>query len=225
VIPLGTGTDFAATLDIPEDVDGAIEVLRRGRVRQVDLGSVNDRYFINVSAGGFIAEVSNAVTPELKSMAGKLAYLIGGAQVLFNFEPVTATVTTSSRVGDGTYRLLAFAACNARLIGGGQLIAPHAEIDDGALDICLIHAMPTLDFLGLLRRVSNGEHVTDDRVSYFRSGDARFVFDRTIKVNTDGQVLETTRCSYTVFPRAVRVIGGISAPDTSPVTGVGDAAP
>jgi uncharacterized membrane protein YtjA (UPF0391 family) len=43
-------------------------------------------------------------------------------------------------------------------------------IDDGRLDICLIDEMPTVEFLALLKRVSDGEHVDDTRVSYFQGG-------------------------------------------------------
>ena len=86
--------------------------------------------------------------------------------------------------------------CNSRLIGGGRLIAPHAVIDDGWLDVCLIHAMPTLEFVALLRRVSSGDHVDDDRVAYFRTQALELAFERAIRVNTDGQVLEADRCRY-----------------------------
>src|SRR5204863_3998868 len=97
-----------------------------------------------------------------------------------------ATTTSAS--------LLAFAVCNSRLIGGGRLIAPHAVADDGWLDVCLIHAMPALEFVALLRRVSSGDHVDDDRVTYFRTQGLELVFDRVIRINTDGQVLEADRC-------------------------------
>jgi diacylglycerol kinase (ATP) len=103
--------------------------------------------------------------------------------------------------------LYAFAVCNSRLVGGGRLIAPEALIDDGELDVCLIHAMPTLEFLTLLRRVSDGDHVEDDRVAYFRTRELELTFDRTIKVNTDGQVLEADRCCYRIMPRAARFLG------------------
>ena len=222
IIPLGTGNDFAAALGIPEDVDGALDCLTRDHQVRVDVGVLNDRVFVNVSAGGFIGEVSEAVTPGLKTVAGKLAYLIGGAQVLLSYDPVLATITPGdecvvlhpgSARGAGTspatrreLPIELFAVCNSRLIGGGRLIAPEAIVDDGWLDVCLIEAMPTLEFVALLRDVAEGAHLGDARVSYFRTRQLAMVFDRTIRVNTDGQVLETARCEYRVLPRAASFI-------------------
>ena len=87
---MGTGNDFAATLGLPEKVDEAIGLLLKGRSIDVDLGTLNGHHFVNVSAGGLIADVSDAVSPALKTIAGKLAYLIGGAQVLLDYEPLKA---------------------------------------------------------------------------------------------------------------------------------------
>lgn len=211
LIPLGTGNDFAAALGIPEEVEAAIEVLLEGRVVRADVGLLNDRYFINVSAGGFIAEVSDAVSPELKSVAGKLAYLIGGAQVLMEYEPVglhVRLVNSRGRVEERSMPMQMFAVCNSRLIGGGRVIAPHALIDDGLLDLCLVEAMPTLEFVALLGKVSDGDHIEDERVSYVRARELELKFNRTIKVNTDGEVLETNSCLYRVLPGAARFLAG-----------------
>jgi diacylglycerol kinase (ATP) len=215
VIPLGTGNDFATALGIPESIDDALDVLLGGEPIAVDVGRLNDRHFVNVSAGGFIAEVSDAVDPQLKTVAGRLAYLLGGVQVLLEFEPFHVRLhipggaesdPPSPRLRRGA-DLLTFAVCNSRLIGGGRLIAPDARVDDGALDVCLIHAMPTLEFVALLRRVSEGSHVDDDRVTYLRRPALDIEFDRPVKVNTDGEVLEADRCSYRVLPRAARFLG------------------
>jgi diacylglycerol kinase (ATP) len=208
IIPLGTGNDFARALGIPAEIDDAIASLMRANVVHVDAGRLNDRIFINVSGGGFIAEVSEAVTPQLKSIAGRLAYLVGGAQTLLDFEPVRMTLAAEpggQRVGAGVY---AFAVCNSRMIGGGRLIAPHASLDDGLLDVCVIDAMPTLEFVALLRRVADGGHLDDPRVRYLRASRATMQFDRRILVNTDGEVLETDRCEYEVLPKAVRFFRG-----------------
>ena len=210
VVPIGTGNDFATALGIPDELDEAIDVLSRRQSVQLDVGRLNGSYFVNVSAGGFLAEVSDAVTPQLKTIAGKLAYLIGGAQALLRHEPIDVRFRSGETAGQST--LETFAVCNSRLVGGGRLIAPDAVLDDGELDVCFIEAMPDVEFVGLLRRVSSGEHVTDDRVRYFRTRDLELTFDRPIKVNVDGQVLETTHCSYGVLPKAATfLIGNLHA--------------
>jgi diacylglycerol kinase (ATP) len=208
VIPLGTGNDFATALGFPEDIGAVLDALDITAPITVDVGVVNAHHFINVSAGGFIAEVSDAVGTQLKSIAGKLAYLIGGAQVLFTHEPVGVDIswTDAGATTRERFELHAFAVCNSRQIGGGRLIAPDAMIDDGRLDVCLIQSMPLTDFVALLRLVSNGDHVDDERVRYFRAASLELTFDRQVKVNTDGQVLDAARCEYHVLPRAVQLV-------------------
>lgn len=208
VVPLGTGNDFAAALDIPLEIEEALQVLLRGKTLVVDLGRVNGRLFLNTSGGGFIAEVSVAVTPQLKTIAGRLAYLVGGAHALMDYEPVRATVTANPgdfRLGLGLY---AFAVCNSRLIGGGRLIAPDATIDDGLLDVCLIESMSTLEFIALARKVAGGDHVNDPRVRYLQASSVVIEVDRDIRLNTDGEVFEARRCEYSVLPRAATFLAG-----------------
>lgn len=208
VIPLGTGNDFAQALGLPPGADEAVATLLQRRVVRVDVGQVNGRSFINISGGGFIAEVSEAVTPQMKTIAGRLAYLLGGAQTLLEFEPVDMTFRGGADGQAFTARIYAFAACNSRLIGGGKLIAPHALIDDGLLDFCVIESMPALEFVALLRRVADGEHVDDPRVRYIRAAGAVLEFGREILVNTDGEILKARACRYEVMPKAAAFFAG-----------------
>jgi diacylglycerol kinase (ATP) len=211
LVPLGTGNDFASALGLPEEIEAAIDILLRGRIVRCDVGALGNRRFVNVSAGGFIAEVSDAVNPQLKTVAGKLAYLVGGAQVLFDYEPAGAYVRSTGedgRVQERELDVQMFAVCNSRMVGGGRLIAPHALVDDGLLDVCLVEAMPVIEFIGLLTSVSAGDHLADERVSYFRARELELRFARTIKVNTDGEVLETDHCRYQIQTRAARFLAG-----------------
>lgn len=222
VIPLGTGNDFSAALGIPGDIDSALDVLLASRELRVDLGQVNGRVFVNTSGGGFIAEASSAVTPQLKTIAGRLAYLIGGAQALMEFEPVGATVVLEPGARRLRHGLYAFAVCNSRLIGGGRLIAPDAIIDDGLLDVCLIEAMSAMDFVALARKVADGDHVNDPRVLYLQAASVTIDLQRAVKVNTDGEVFEGSRCEYRVLPKAARFLAGdapFAAASIAPASG------
>ena len=224
VIPFGTGNDFATALGIPKETDAALDVLLAGRTLRVDLGEMNGRLFFNTSGGGFVAEVSVAVTPQLKTIVGRLAYLIGGAQTLLEYEPVRATIAAEpggERIGLALY---AFAVCNSRLIGGGRLIAPYALLDDGLLDLCLIESMSTLEFAALARKVGAGDHVNDSRVRYLQASHITLTFDRVVRVNTDGEVMEATSCEYRVLPAAgtflagePQFVGGTSSEPEPPV--------
>jgi len=209
IIPLGTGNDFATALGVPDEVDAAVEALTNAVVTTIDVGTVNGRAFVNVSAGGFIAEVSDAVNPQLKTIAGRLAYLLGGAQVVFKFEPLEAQIACADPGTTGVRRhqhVHTFAVCNSSLIGGGHRIAPRALVDDGLFDVCVIPEMPTVEFVALLRRVSEGRHLDDERVEYFQAASLDMTFNRRIKINTDGQVLEASRCEYRLLPRAARFL-------------------
>jgi diacylglycerol kinase (ATP) len=203
LIPAGTGNDFARTLGMAEP-DVALAALAAGHERRVDLVSLGERVFLNASAGGFTAETSANVSSEMKQAVGTLAYLIGGARAVLEYEPVGVRVEWEGRSLEADLQL--FAICNGAYIGGGHQLAPTARPDDGLMEVCLVRATSTLDFLALLPRLSSGDHVDDDDVAYFRTRAVTLSFSRTIKINTDGEVLEAARCEYVMRPGAVRLI-------------------
>lgn len=213
LIPLGTGNDFAKALDVGVDPEPAIEQILQQRTLAVDVGTLNGRPFVNTSAGGFVAEVSEAVTESLKDATGRLAYLIGGARALLGSEPFKARLVGHNRDTAGTawlgdLELEMFAIGNARTIGGGYPIAPDALVDDGLLDVFLVQRMPLLEFVGVLQTISAGQHTSDPRVLHFRSSSFDLQFDRPVRVNTDGELFVAERCEYRIRHRTVRFFCG-----------------
>jgi diacylglycerol kinase (ATP) len=212
VIPFGTGNDFAKALGLSEDPETAVDALLERRVIAVDVGMLNDRPFVNTSAGGFIADVSATLTEGLKDAAGKLAYFIGSARALFGTEPFSARLTMA---GDGTpppsaIDVQMFAVCNSRFIGGGYVLAPEAIIDDGLLDVLVVPQMPMLEFVGLLQRIASGGDAADPGLLRFRSSSFDLEFSRRIRVNTDGELLEADSCRYRLTRAGARFFCGPS---------------
>jgi diacylglycerol kinase (ATP) len=203
LLPAGTGNDFARALGI-QDPEQAVAALLAGQTRPVDLVALGTRVFLNASAGGFTAETSANVTSDLKQAVGPLAYVIGGARAVIEYEPVRVLCEAEGRAIETDLQL--FAVCNGPYIGGGHQLAPTARPDDGVMEVCLVRATSTLDFLTLLPRLSSGGHVDDEDVAYFRTREVTLTFARSIRVNTDGEVLEASRCHYRIRPGAVRMV-------------------
>ncbi len=215
VIPIGTGNDFAKALDLGETAESAIDALLRAHTVDVDLGLLNDHAFVNTSAGGFVADVTATLTEGLKDATGKLAFVIGGVRALFGTEPFEAEIRVGSDPGGATARLTdapvelqMFAVCNARFIGGGYVIAPDALLDDGLLDVVIVRRMPLWEFATVLQRMATSGHPGDARVTHFRTRELAMSFNRRVRANVDGELLETTECHYTVAPRAVTFLCG-----------------
>jgi diacylglycerol kinase (ATP) len=214
VIPLGTGNDFAKALDLGEDADAAVSALSARREVAVDVGLLNGRPFVNTSAGGFVADVSESVTEGLKDSTGKLAYLIGGVRALLGSEPFAARVRMhdpgSAPAWQDWQDVQMFAVCNGRFIGGGYPIAPEAVIDDGLLDVLVVPRLPRLEFVGVLQQIAGGKGHQLESVHSFRASAFDLELSHTIRVNTDGELLEASCCEYRVGGGALRFFCGPS---------------
>ncbi|MHC8521968.1 diacylglycerol/lipid kinase family protein [Rossellomorea sp. H39__3] len=87
LVPLGTVNDFARAISLPLEPEEALEVLKSTNTREVDIGKVNDRYFINIIAVGALAEASFSTTAEQKSKLGPLAYVVEGMKKMKEKQP------------------------------------------------------------------------------------------------------------------------------------------
>ena len=145
VIPLGRATISPQRWD-SLDVEAALAAIIGGQSLAVDVGRLNERYFINVSAGGFIAGSIRRCRSDIEDTRRQAGLPDRWRPGTVQPRAVAARVRTSSG-RDTNVTLTLFAVCNSRLIGGGRLIAPEASIDDGLFDVCLVEEMPTIEFL------------------------------------------------------------------------------
>lgn len=204
IVPLGTANDLAGALEIPADVDQAMEIALAGRELPMDIGSVEGRCFLNVSTGGFGAEATEEASNEAKRVLGPLAYLVTGVRKFATLEPLTARVSSGGEtVAEG--RFLLFAVGNNRRTGGGNFLTPRADPSDGLLDLCLVREMSRVEFLRLLPQLRTGDHLAHPDVVYVQLPELTLEAEEELSVNADGEPMSGRRFGYGLRPWRMRV--------------------
>jgi len=210
IIPCGTGNDFARSLKLPKDPVEALGQLLDGGVVEIDLGQVNDHFFINIASIGLDAEIAEYTNRIKKWLKGTYAYIVALINVLVSYCPMTVQLATGDEVKE--YRVMLLALCNGNYYGGGMEIAPGAKVDDGLLDICLIKAMSKLKLLLVFPTVFKGTHTAFREVEIFRRREMTISSDTPFKINVDGEIVScsidngTYRAVFKAHHQRVRLV-------------------
>ena len=130
VLPLGTANSFARSLGIPLDIEGAVEVIRTGRPRRIDLGMIDNDYYANCAAMGISPKIAETVPHGLKRVAGRLGYLGWAAYQFLRFRPFTLIVEQNGE--RERLRVVEVRISNGPYHGGTELVE-SAEVDSGEI--------------------------------------------------------------------------------------------
>lgn len=184
ILPVGTANDFSKFLGIPFDIGEACKQIIGSKVTTIDLGSINDKYFVNVASTGLFTDVSQKTDVNLKNTIGKLAYYLKGLEELPNFRPLKVKITSEEVNFDGTmYLMLIF---NGKTAGGFNL-ATRADATDGMLDIIIFKAVQIYELIPLFIKLFMGEHLDSDKVIYFKTDRLHIESSEDIVTDIDGE--------------------------------------
>lgn len=164
IIPAGTSNDFAHYLNIPMDLKEAVLKLGKMRSKWIDVGKANDRYFINVCAGGLIANVAYTVDAEAKDLWGKAAYYAWGFRQATRNKSFRLLVEVDGQPYEEDYAL--FLIMNGANAGGFRKLGIRASAEDGRLDFVGIRSMALIDLPRVFSKILMGEHIDDPQVRY-----------------------------------------------------------
>ena len=184
ILPVGTANDFGMFLGMPEDVTEACENILKMEPKSIDMGKINDKYFVNVASTGLFTDVSQKTDVNLKNTIGKLAYYIKGIEELPNFRKLKVKLISKEVNYDGEmYLILVF---NGKTAGSFSL-ATRAELEDGYLDVIMIKAVAIREILPLFIKILKGEHLDSDKVIYFKTDDLIIECNEDIVTDIDGE--------------------------------------
>lgn len=204
VIPAGTGNDLVRTLNIPFDVEEALQVIERGKAKMLDLGKVQGEYFINVAGIGFDAAVGEEINLNVKMLKGTAAYLYGVFKMLFQYKSPQITIRIDDTVLEGRYFLVAIA--NAKYYGGGMMIAPDAEVADGLYDVIVVKDVKQLEVIRVLPTIFRGNHISHPAVKVYRGKKIQLDSSERVLVQTDGEIRGTLPMTFELEPEVFPMI-------------------
>jgi len=202
LLPLGTANSFARTLEIPLELDGAIDVISKGEPRRIDLAAIGDDHFLNNAALGLAPVVAESVPHGLKRVLGRLGYLIWAGWSAASFKAFRLTVED----GHARHRLWATEAriANGRFHGGVELIE-SAELQSGEIVVQAVEGR-SVARLGWSYVASMIKHpARRETVREFRGSRIRIETRPPMRVSIDGELGPTTPFEARAVPGAVVV--------------------
>lgn len=205
ILPVGTANDFAMNLGMSKNIKEACEQIIDSKVKEVDLGMANERYFVNILSTGLFTDISHKVDPLLKKNLGKLAYYLRGIRDAYNIKPLEIDVRSKENENlENKYIMFVF---NGRTAGRIPL-AYKAEIDDGMFDIIIIKAKGIIKGINILFKIFNGTYLeAEEVVEYYKTDELFIHSDEDIIIDVDGE--EGPKCPLEIrcIKSGLKVLG------------------
>ncbi len=236
VVPTGSGNDFARALGFRRVRDSltAWQGFCAGQknVRLIDLGIITpseaageapaphrsarnsvpgtQHYFCSVACIGLDSEVARRVNALPRWLRGHGGYALTLAPTIFRFAALPMRIFTPDEAGRWSTRsnqptiLAAFA--NTSTYGGGMKIAPHAQMDDGRIDICVIGGIDPFKLACMFPTVYFGRHLRIREVEYFQAKRLRVETETRFDIYADGEFVCRTPAEIGIEHEALKVL-------------------
>ena len=197
VISAGTVNDFANYLKLPQTPKEFCEMIKEFRLKQVDAGRVNSKYFINVVAAGLLSDIGFKVAKDKKAIDLPKQF---GRTLKLRFTSDDKSLEEE---------ILLFMVTNSQSVGGFREIAPLASTSDGKFDVVIIKKMDIFQVTPLLLSILQGDHVNHPAVEYFQTNHLKIenLDEQEINVDYDGeQLMDSFPLEMELIPKAVRIV-------------------
>lgn len=208
LVPAGRGNDFAHALGLPDGPRALADVLLHHDPHRVDTieveSAVHRRTAVLGSVYAGVDAVANRHANNSRLLGGAASYYAGALRAVAGWRPAAYRVTVDAVTYER--RCYTVVAANSGYYGSGRLIAPGARVDDGLLDVVMIHEAPRRLFFALMNDLATGAHVDRPEVEIVRGREIRIEADRDIPYGADGEVDAGLPVTARVLPGALTVL-------------------
>ncbi len=194
IVPAGTGNDFIKSLKTPKKWDAALQHILSTPARPIDMGTMNDTYFLNECGTGFDVMVLDYALIAKKHVSGLLPYLYGVIRAIKNYVPFQMRIVLDdTTVLDGEFMVCSIA--NGRFIGGGIPISPIAEVADGYFDVVVLDNVPRGKLAGYLPGLMSGKILDFPITKHYRCKKCTLE-SPGMRLNIDGEIWPMEKAEF-----------------------------
>lgn len=207
ILPFGSGNGLARFLGIAVDTVKAIKTLNQERVEVIDSAKLNGQYFFNMAGMGFDAHISEVFSHDKNRGFG--AYVRSAFREIVNYKPDNYLIEIDGVTYEREAFMLSFA--NSSQYGNNAHVSPHASIQDGLLDVCIIKPFPLYRFIEMGIRMFTKTSEGTKYVEIVRGKNILVRRSKSGPVHLDGepQILGT-ETEINVVPKSLKIITGRS---------------
>jgi YegS/Rv2252/BmrU family lipid kinase len=211
IIPRGTANQVAHNLQIPVELEAAVEVAVHGRKADLDLGRIDGRAFALIAGAGYDAAVMAAATRPLKERWGFGAYIYAAVKQALTAAPVEFTIVADGneiRVRAVSVMLANMGELFAHFLPFGLPLAPDTNLSwqDGLLDVVIVAPRNIPEFASVLWRAARRQFAGDDRLIHLQAREVSIYADPPIAVQIDGDACGITPVHAHVEHRGIQIM-------------------
>ncbi len=188
VVPAGSGNDFHKLVYGDITILESLEFSKSEKTKEYDIGTCNDRYFINGVGIGFDGSVARqTVRMQMPFIPSKWKYWIAILKNILFYKGTDITLTYNGKTE--TLNLFLIDVANGTEYGGGFRVSPLSVADDGEFNVIGIKNLSLLKRLLKLSMVKNGKHLNDPAVFHHKVEKIGIESENELHAHLDGELM------------------------------------
>lgn len=206
ILPTGTANDFAKVLNIPTEIPEACEKILSSKVKEIDLGKINDKYFVNIASVGIFSNISQTTDRNMIKKVGKLAYILNGLKEMTKLKKIKIMIESKeySRITE----IVSILVFNGKTAGNFNL-AYNSKQDDGLLDVLIIKPENLIELTEISSAFATRTHLDKKMkgIEFFKTKKIKLTGLELYSTDLDGENGPNLPVEIECIPKGLKILG------------------
>lgn len=213
IINSGTGQGLAQSLNLPADMDKQFQIIKEGQSIKIDVGCVkfqnktitfDKRIFVNEFQLGIGGTVVQRVENRKKRFGGTITFGITALTTLFQYKSRAIKISIDNWM-EMEKAVIGIIVANGVFTGGGMHIAPYAKLNDGWLEVVVIHDQSIPERLWNFPTIYQGNHLKREKFDHYRAKSIQLYGQPDVLLAADGELFGSLPCTINVVPNIIPI--------------------